>query len=127
MRPGSDSVRFHVWSIMLTKRAWPRRLQVHFFAKRVTQSLSRLAAQMERVAVFDFGEESSLDATNASLGSVEVGNGAPGAGHALRWVQATSLLTEVAAIGRSFALMSLNLRSFERCVATQSPPGRTER
>jgi hypothetical protein len=91
--------------------------QVHFLATRVTQSLSRLAAQMERVAVFDFGEgpDASRQCTAASIGSMELGPGAPDQGR--QWVQATSLLTEVAAIGRSFALMSLNLRSFERCAA----------
>ena len=101
---------------------------------RVTKSLSRLAAQMERVAVFDFDFH---DPTHGS-GSADIGNTELGmAAHSntefdgwskragpqgnvresgWRWVQGTSLLTEVAAIGRSFSLMSLNLRSFERCV-----------
>ncbi len=111
-------------SVALPESSGPLPLpQVHFFAKRVTQSLSRLAAQMERVAVFDFGEEGALQAATASMGSMDPGDAAPNPGKGLQWVQATSLLTEVAAIGRSFALMSLNLRSFERCGAAEGPPG----
>ena len=106
------------------------RPQVHFFAVKVTQSLSRLATQMERVAVFDFsmddlaGHKAEPDGSvaNQSDSALEEGlsRGRPGSSSSGdrggRWVQATSLLTEVAAMGRSFSLMSLNLRSFERYV-----------
>ena len=73
---------------------------MHFFAVRVTRSLSRLAAQMERVAAFDFADDDAGAAgPAASRGSEDMGSAAAaaaaGGGH--RWVQATSLLTEVRA------------------------------
>ncbi len=113
---------------------------MHFFATRLTRSLARLAAKMERVAAFDFeapvdtGRSGRLlSVSAASLGSeadMDAGGGAEEEEEpvwAWRWVQATSLLTEVAAIGRSFALMSLNLRSFERSVrAARGDAGRPQ-
>ena len=68
--------------------ATPR--QVHFFAARVTKSLSRLASQMERVAVFDFDADETagsslvsadLDGAGGELDSIGRGGGGQ------RWVQ----------------------------------------